>query len=241
MCYKPSKSLAYAMMGLALAATSGAALADVLVTYSSGAAARAYPRGARLDDNAQIVLGRNDRVTVLTSGGTRQYRGPGTYSASGPRQIASSLAARGSASARARTGVSRGDLATDGTTPARDVWQLDIGQTGLFCYLPGQPVTLWRADAQSPSAMTITGENSATVSFAANQWTQSWPTTLTASSGSEYRISWPGGAAPTQVKFVELTAEADDTVDIGAELLANGCERQLEALMAQADETAVAE
>ncbi|MCA1749272.1 MAG: hypothetical protein LC634_06980, partial [Sphingomonadales bacterium] len=76
------------LAGAAMASVSTAAIADVLVTRSIGAAAREYPRGTRLADDAVLTITRGDSVTVLTSNGTRQFRTPGRWRVDGRRVLA---------------------------------------------------------------------------------------------------------------------------------------------------------
>ena len=54
MFFKANKSALYAIMGIALASTGSAALADVLVTRSSGSIARAFPRGSDKQRNPAV-------------------------------------------------------------------------------------------------------------------------------------------------------------------------------------------
>ena len=55
----------------------GTAAANVLVVRSTNPSYRA---GQSLPDNARITLRDGDQVMILASGGTRTFRGPGTYS-----------------------------------------------------------------------------------------------------------------------------------------------------------------
>ena len=75
-----SFALRRAAIAALLAATATAAAANVLVVRSSGPSAKSYPAGRSLPDNARINLAQGDMVIVLTGGGTRTFRGPGTFS-----------------------------------------------------------------------------------------------------------------------------------------------------------------
>lgn len=245
MFYKASKLSRVALAAIALAATSGTAAADVLVAQSSGAAARTYPRGTRLADDASIVLGRGDRVSVLTPRGMQRFEGPGRFRVGGARQLASSALASGRRSQSvARTGVSRGrpPARAGETVPVdhpmyRKVWQVNVAETGPFCYVAGQPVSLWRADAEAPATLTLTrgaDRTSRTIEFAENQWAHEWPADFAAEAGAEYLLSWAGAEAPVRVIFQPLATDATDQVAVGAALLESGCEAQLDALVDRA-------
>ena len=85
-----SFTLRRAALAALLAAGATAAAANVLVVRSSGPSAASYKAGRSLPDNARITLRQGDTVVVLTGGGTRTFRGPGTFSPSsavraGPR------------------------------------------------------------------------------------------------------------------------------------------------------------
>src|SRR3569623_3618718 len=60
----------------ALAATAGAASADILVLRADGPSAKAFPPGKRLPDTARLVLKASDELIVLDSRGTRTIRSP---------------------------------------------------------------------------------------------------------------------------------------------------------------------
>ncbi len=236
MFYKVNKAAVYATLGISLAAMSGTAFADALVNNSAGAAAREYPRGTRLADNAVITLGRGDTVTVLTSSGTRRFDRPGRHSLSGSRQLASNTAGTVSGSrGRARTGAVRsGEGAAAATYPDRGVWQVNVEHSGTFCYLPSQPIALWRESADSARDITITrvsDQQSATVRFDAQQAAKDWPASLPAQSGAEYEISEPNDIVSRRVTFNSLAADPQDVIAVGAALMDRDCAEQLDALV----------
>src|SRR4029450_4662610 len=66
-----------------LATGAASAAANVLVVRAQGPSAKAYPAGRSLADNAQIQLRAGDSIIVLTPRGTRTFRGPGNFTASG--------------------------------------------------------------------------------------------------------------------------------------------------------------
>lgn len=65
---------------IALFATAAAAAANVIVVRSIGPVARLYPVGRTLPDTVRIGLRRGESVTLLGRGGTRIFRGPGSFS-----------------------------------------------------------------------------------------------------------------------------------------------------------------
>ncbi len=239
MFYKVNKAALYAFAGVSLAAMAGTASADVLVTSSTGNAAREYPRGTRLGDSQTILLRRGDTVTVLTSSGTRRWRGPGRFNASTARQRSGSVLARsGTSSVRARTGVSRGPNENGEEYPARTAWQIDITQSGAVCFTRQGSLALWRPTADEAHEITITrrADNaSETVIFASGQVTHAWPTAFQASDGAEYWINYDGNIVATRVTFAELSADPDDQVAVGEAMHSNNCDGQLDALVTQAE------
>ena len=63
---------------IAIALSSTAALANVVVVKSLGPSAKAYPPGKTLPANAKISLQGGDVVTVLGPSSAKTLRGPGT-------------------------------------------------------------------------------------------------------------------------------------------------------------------
>src|SRR5205085_12101087 len=73
----------FVQRGLIAAALLGAAApaaANVLVVRSTGPSAASYRAGQSLADNQRITLRAGDQLTILANGGTRTFRGPGTFS-----------------------------------------------------------------------------------------------------------------------------------------------------------------
>ena len=238
MFYKARKIGFYALAGASLAAISGTALADVLVTQSSGAAAREYPRGTKLADNAVITLDRGDSVTVLTSSGMRRFRGRGRHRVSGPRQVASGAVRTSGSAGVARLGVSRtGETAAVDPASIRSTWQVDIAESGPVCFLPDQQLSLWRSEAGTERTVTVTrvpDGASQTVSFAADERAQSWPSGFAAVPDTEYQISYPGAIAPTRITFRPIDADSADQIAVGAALAEQGCDAQFDAFVQSA-------
>lgn len=227
MFFKANKSALYAVMGIALAATGSAALADVLVTRSSGSIAREFPRGSRLGDTQTLRLSAGDRVTVLTSSGTRQFNGPGRFRVDGPLRTAAGGVTTSGRNGTARTGVSRGP-----NMLVRTPWQVNIIESGAFCVVDGQPVELWRGNASIDAEVVVTrvadGE-SMTVSMAMGEHSAAWPAGL-ALTGGTYTVVIDGSTAHAHMEFVPVDVEADDAVAVGGAFLSNECDGQLEAM-----------
>lgn len=225
------------LAGAAAASVSSAAMADVLVTRSIGAAAREYPRGTRLADDAVIELERGDSVTILGRNGTRQFRTPGRWRVDGRRVLANGNLSRANASGLARTGVSRTGVGADGI-PVRTVWQIEMSEPGKVCFVSGEANTIRRGSAEAPRELTVTRTSdgaSRTVSFGESDWSQPWPGDFERSPDIAYEISYPGAVTPTSITFLPLAVDAEDEVAVGAALIENGCDAQFQAMMENAE------
>ncbi|QLC21321.1 hypothetical protein HFP51_03445 [Parasphingopyxis sp. CP4] len=237
MFYRVSKSLMVATAGIALASMGSAAMADVLVTRSSGAIAREHPRGSRLDDGEVIRLRAGDRLTVLGRSGTRQYSRPGRYTIGARLRVATGGITTQGQNGIARTGVSRGLPSIAPISAAnRTVSQMDIDQSGAFCMLEDAPVSLWRSNASQAAEVTVTrvADGAAmTVQFAAGDFSVGWPENFGATNGAYVISTEP--SATTQITIVDVAADTSDALALGSELLSNGCEVQLEAFTANYD------
>jgi hypothetical protein len=220
------------LRGAALAAAllvAAPAAANVLVVRSAGPSAGAYPVGRSLPDNARITLRAGDSLVVLGGTGTRTFRGPGTFSPSsavqaGARTIASSDGRR------ARIGAVR----SAGIVPrGPTIWHVDVTQSGTFCLASASNVMLWRPDASTRTALTITGPNGRprTVQWAAGRATLAWPSGNPVASGATYSFAQAGVAVPTQITFRTLATEPTDLEAVAAALIANGCQDQLDVLV----------
>ena len=219
--------------GIALATTTVAAQAAVLVVRSSGPSAKAYPAGKALAENQAIQLRNNDVVILLDSRGTRTLRGPGNYSTSvsnGGSTSALAAVSGQSNARRSRVGAVRGG--PTGATSGRNVWQADISRTGNVCIANPADVGLYRAESDTAGRVTLKeiGSNRiATVDFAAGQKNAAWPATLPVAVGNRYEVR---GAGPA----VTLSARPIAPVPAGLEglaqsLIRNDCQAQLDVLI----------
>jgi hypothetical protein len=231
----PNKKLAgRALFAALLLAGAASAAANVLVVRSAGPSARSYPPGRSLPDNARLVLRAGDTVVVLAGGGTRTFRGPGSFSPSGAGQ---GVRTADSGGRRARIGAVR----SAGIVPrGPTIWHVDVTQSGTFCLTSTSNVMLWRPDASMPARLTIAGPGSAprTVQWPAGQPTRAWPRGAALANGATYSFSQPGVAVPTRITFRVLGSALADVQAVAAALIANGCEGQLDVLVESQPESA---
>ena len=139
-----SRFVRRALIAGAMLATTGSAAANVLVVRSSGPSAASYRAGQSLPDNARITLRAGDQVMILANGGTRTFRGPGTFS---PERACGQQRDRQQwrADRARRCGSQRRDHPERPT-----IWHVDVTQSGTFCLASGSNVMLWRPDASAP-------------------------------------------------------------------------------------------
>jgi len=218
-----------AAAALLLAAAAMPAIANVLVVRSTGPSAAAYPAGRSLPDNARIDLRAGDAVVVLGAGGTRTFRGPGSFSPGAAAQAGTRTLAAADGR-RARIGAVR----SAGIVPhSPTIWNIDVSQGGTFCLARANDAVLWRADATEAATLTISGAGGAprTVRLAAGQSTAPWPSALPIANGSSFDIAQSGVAVPTQVTFRTLAREPADVEGVASALIANGCQNQLDVLV----------
>ena len=212
-----------------LAATASAAAANVLVVRSAGPSAGAYPAGRSLPDNARITLRAGDTLVVLAGGGTRTFRGPGTYSP-GTAARAGTRTVAANDGRRARIGAVR----NAGIVPrSPTIWHVDVTQSGTICLANAGNVMLWRPDATAPDRLTITAPGGASrqLDWPAGQATLAWPSDAPIAGGGAYGFRQAGVAVPTQIVFRTLNSEPSDLQAVAAALIENGCRDQLDVLV----------
>jgi hypothetical protein len=205
--------------------------AQVLVLRSVGPSAGRYPAGQRLPDNASFTLRPGDAVTVLAGGGTRTFRGPGTYSASGPARAGATAAA----GPRRMTGAVRGGADAPVLRPD-DIWQVDVTQSGRACVPTGQRPTLWRPNADNAVQLTITPPTGApqTLNWARGQKTLAWPVAMQVADNASYQFSWTGATAPTRLTTRTMpVVPANNMEALASAFITNQCRGQLDVLISK--------
>ena len=212
-----------------LAVTAGAAAANVLVVRSSGPSARAYPPGKSLADNARIALRPGDTVVVLGAGGTRTFRGPGTFTpATAPRAGTRTIATADGR--RARIGAVR-NAGITAATPTT-IWHVDASQSATVCLADPANVQLWRADSSREEVLTIAGGGaSRTLAWPVGQSTLAWPADLTINESAEYSFTRAGSPVPARIRFRILRSRPADMNAVAAALIERDCRQQLDLLV----------
>ena len=215
-----------------LLAIPGTAMATIMVVRSGGPAAKSYPLGKRLPEDARIVLGAADRLTLLDNRGTRELRGPGTFmlaAASAPTKFDPSRLFSAYNGRTARIGAMR-----PAEVPPRppSVWHVDVSTSANVCVPPSNKITLWRADAAAEATLTVTGAGGTRqLAWGAGSAVLDWPTDLPVTNGAEYRLSRSGAAAPATIRFRTLPEPPTDLESTAAMLIANECMGQLDVLV----------
>lgn len=229
MSWVPNRSSLRAVAAALLLTGAASAAASVLVVRSTGPSAQSYPAGKSLPDEAAIALKSGDTVIVLANGATRTFRGPGTFTATGPVRSGTGLAAA-SGNRRARTGAVR----NAGIVPrSPTLWHVDVTQSGKMCIADPENVMLWRPDAADTVAITVAPAGGAAqeIEWPAGQATLAWPSALAVEEGVEYRVAWAGREEPTRLTFATLDAVPTDISQVAEALIAEDCQTQLDLLV----------
>ena len=217
--------LVLAGAAVAIALSSTAAVASVVVVRSLGPSSKAYPPGKTFSESAKITLQGGDVLTVLGPSSAQTLRGPGNFAAS---QVAlASAAAR-----RGRFGALRaGEIAKNPS-----IWDLDVTQSGRMCVSNPAKLQLWRPDSESAGKITVRSMDgkSQDMSWAAGKELAPWPAALPVKTGTEYQIEWAGSGEKSKMTFVALKSPPSDLVGAAQLLIENGCQNQLDLLVANA-------
>jgi hypothetical protein len=223
----PNKIWVRPLIAAALLATASAATADILVVRSSGPSAKSFPPGKRLPESARITLRASDQLIVLDGRGTRVIRGPGTFTAGAPAvgRIASAAPA---VDRRARIGAVRGLERGELRPPS--IWHVDVARSSNVCVADTSKLTLWRADPTEALTLNIGGPGGRTrqLGWQPGSSTLAWPSDLPVTDGAEYRLSWSGGATPTQIRFRTMADKPAGLEDMAQALIRNQCDAQLD-------------
>lgn len=208
----------------AIALSSTAAMASVVVVRSLGPSSKAYPPGKTLPESANISLKGGDVVTVLGPSSAQTLRGPGNFAA---KQLALAAAP----GKRGRFGA----LRTAQLVRNPSIWDLDVTQSGKMC-VNDNKLTLWRPDSESAAKINIRASDGKTqeLAWAAGKASASWPTELPLAGSTEYQIEWPSTGEKSSVTFVKVASAPSDLVGVAQVLIENGCQNQLDLLVESA-------
>lgn len=208
----------------AVALSSTAAFASVVVVRSLGPSAKAYPPGKTLPESASISLKGGDVVTLIGPGSAQTLRGPGNFPAK--LSLASTSGKRGRFGALRATEVARNP----------SIWDLDVTQSGTMCVNSKSKLKLWRPDAEGAATINIRSSDgkSQELSWPAGKASAMWPSSLPISNSVEYQIEWPSSGEKSSVKFVPVAAVPSDLVGAAQLLIENGCQNQLDLLVESA-------
>jgi hypothetical protein len=206
----------------AIALSSSAALASVVVVKSLGPSSKAYPPGKTLPESAKISLQGGDVVTLLGPASAQTLRGPGSFAA-GQMSLASAEGKRG------RFGALR--AAEVATNPS--IWDVDVTQNGKICVTNASKVQLWRPESDVEVKINIRSSEgkSQELDWAAGKASALWPAALPIASGAQYQIEWPETGDKSSVTFVTIPNEPTDLVGAAQMLIERGCQHQLDLLV----------
>lgn len=208
----------------ALALGSTAATASVVVVKSLGPSAKSYPPGKTLPESAKIKLQGGDVLTLLGPGSAKTLRGPGNFEA---KQVAAAPTSR-----RGRFGALRASEVARNPS----IWDIDVSQNGKMCVSNDTKVQLWRPMTDGAVTVKIRKPDGSTepLTWASGSALTDWPTGLAIKSGEQYQVEWPSSGDKSTLEFVTVDAPADDLVGTAQVLIANGCNNQLDLLVASA-------
>jgi hypothetical protein len=209
---------------IAIALSSTAALANVVVVKSLGPSAKAYPPGKTLPPNAKITLQGGDVVTVLGPSAAQTLRGPGNFDA-GQVSLASAAGQRG------RFGALRaGEIAHNPS-----VWDIDVTQSGKICVKNEKTLQLWRPESDEASSVQIRSADgqSQKLSWAKGKSLAPWPAALPIKTGTQYQIESESGDK-SSLDVVTVGTVPSDLPGTAQVFIQNGCQNQLDLLVSSA-------
>ena len=210
---------------VAIALSSSAAMANVVVVKSLGPSAKAYPPGRTLPPSAKISLVGGDVVTVLGPSSAQTLRGPGNFDA-GQVSLASAAGQRGRFGALRAAEVARNP----------SIWDIDVTQSGKVCVTDAKNVKLWRPDSDLAADVEIRSADgqSQKLSWAAGKALTEWPAAVPVKTGAQYQIEWADSGDKSSVDVVTVGSVPSDLVGTAQVLIQNGCDNQLELLVSKA-------
>ena len=210
---------------IAIALSSSAALANVVVVKSLGPSAKSYPPGKTLPPSAKITLQGGDVVTVLGPSAAKTLRGPGNFDAS-QISLASASGQRG------RFGALR--AAEVAHNPS--IWDIDVTQSGKVCVVDAKKLQLWRPDSDGAGSVEIRSADgqSQKLSWAAGKSLAAWPAALPVKTGAQYQIQWGETGDKSSLDVVTVGSVPSDLPGTAQVLIENGCQNQLDLLVSSA-------
>ena len=230
---------ATALAALMAATVVGQAAAQVMVVRTRGPSAASYPSGTLLPAGKTLQLLAGDHLILLDGAGTRQLDGPGRFLPRQPSAKARSALLTLFSEDRpagARIGAARSIMAA---TTARvalaptNIWQIDVASPGAFCVAAGQPVSLWRRDADTEAIMiTREADNSVrTLTWTAGNMSLDWPADLPLADGEEYLVRTTDGL-DGGVIWRAVDPPSGDWAAFAGQLAQRKCYAQLDTLRA---------
>jgi hypothetical protein len=210
---------------LAIALSSTAALANVVVVKSLGPSAKAYPPGKTIPANAKITLQGGDVVTVLGPSAAKTLRGPGDFDASS-MSLASAAGQRGRFGALRATEVAHNP----------SIWDIDVTQSGKVCVADAKKLQLWRPDSSGAATVEIRSADgqSQKLTWAEGKAVTAWPTAVPIKSGNQYEVQWSETGEKSSLDVVTVNSVPSDLPGTAQVLIQNGCQNQLDLLVAGA-------
>lgn len=221
---KPAKLLLWGAAAT-IALGSGSAMASVVVVKSLGPSAKSYPPGKTLPETARITLQGGDVVTVLGPGSAKTLRGPGNFETK-------SVTLASASSRRGRFGALR--AAEVAKNPS--IWDIDVSQSGKVCISSDNKMQLWRPTSEEAVTVKIRKPDGSVepVTWASGSALTAWPTGLAIKDSGSYTVEWPGTGDKSTIEFVSVRKPPSDMVGTAQVLIANGCQNQLDLLVASA-------
>jgi hypothetical protein len=118
------------------------------------------------------------------------------------------------------------------------IWDIDVTQSGKVCVSNASKVQLWRPDSDGAATVQIhtADGQSQKLSWVAGKALTSWPAALPVKNG-QYQIEWSDSGDKSSVEVVNVGAVPSDLVGTAQVLIQNGCQNQLDLLVAGASKT----
>jgi len=239
-----SAVLRAAAVGAALTGLVGGAVALAEPAIIVKSTVKDYKVGSKIDDEATITLASGDRVSVLTTKGSRTMKGPGTFvvgaNPKSNRSRFTNIKRRG-ASTRSEAGATRSAITADagGRPLSPKVFYIDVTRSGRFCLSNTQDVSLWRPYEGRAASYIVNGpdlEEPVSVFFSERKIVAPpEEQTLALTGGVTYSITGgEAGEGPAMtlanVTIVDLGQEYERADQLAQALFDNGCMAQFEVI-----------